>query len=84
MFILQHCFGHFCGHGVGFEQLLDYYLKQGFTEEEHRESMLWIDKLGVRRFAAALMWLCVEVFALDKAMCICEPNEKDDGPCCQR
>lgn len=79
VFILQHCFGHFCGHGVGFRQLLDYYfaLKQGFTEEERMKSMQWIERLGMGRFAAALMWLCVEVFGMDKSLCICEPNEKD-------
>jgi hypothetical protein len=40
VFILQHCYGHFCGHGVGFRQLLDYYfvLKQGFTGEERSET----------------------------------------------
>lgn len=79
VFILQHCYGHFCGHGVGFRQLLDYYfvLKQGFSEEERLKSMAWIKKLGIGRFAAALMWLCVEVFGMNKTICICEPNEKD-------
>ena len=79
VFILQHCFGHFCGHGVGFRQLLDYYfvLKQGFTEEERWESVRWINKLGMSRFAAALMWVCIHVFGMDRKLCICEPNEKD-------
>ena len=79
VFILQHCFGHFCGHGVGFRQLLDYYfvLKQGFTEEERMDSMRWIERLGMGRFAAALMWVCVEVFGMDKSLCICDPNEND-------
>lgn len=79
VFIIQHCYGHFCGHGVGFRQLLDYYfvLEQGFTEIERSESMRWIERLGMGRFAAALMWLCVEVFGMDISLCICKPNEKD-------
>ena len=80
VFILQHCYGHFCGHGVGFRQLLDYYfvLKQGVTEKkEKHESMVWINKLGIARFAAALMWVCVRVFGMDRKMCICDPNEED-------
>ena len=79
VFILQHCYGHFCGHGVGFRQLLDYYfvLMQGFSEEERTESMRWIERLGMKRFTAAVMWLCREVFGMPDGSRICEPNEKD-------
>lgn len=79
VFILQHCYGHFCGHGVGLRQLIDYYfvLMQGFTEEERKEAMYWIDILDMKRFTAALMWLCNVVFHMPKDKCLCEPNEKD-------
>lgn len=62
-----------------FRQLLDYYfvLKQGVTEKEKHESMVWINKLGMASFAAALMWVCVLVLGMDRKMCICDPNEED-------
>lgn len=79
VFILQHCHVHFCGHGVGVRQLLDYYfvLMQGFTEEERQESMQWIECLGMGRFAAAVMWACKQVFGMPDVKCLCPPNEKD-------
>lgn len=100
VFMLQHCFGHFSGHGVGFRQLLDYYFvllhsgsngSSGSKVEQPKalnelnsealnykqESMKRMSALGMGRFAAALMWLCVEVFGMDKSLSICEPKEKD-------
>lgn len=78
VFILQHCFGHFCSHGVGLRQLLDYYyvLMQGFSEDERKETMRWIVQLGMKRFTAAMMWLCKEVFMMPEDNCLCKPNEK--------
>ncbi|MCM1516375.1 MAG: nucleotidyltransferase family protein [Paraprevotella sp.] len=78
VFILLHCYEHFCGHGVGMRQLLDYYfvLAQGFTDKERTESMSWIESLGMKRFATALMWLCKEVLKMPEKFLICKPNEK--------
>lgn len=78
VFILLHCYLHFAGHGVGLRQILDYQfvLKQGFAEEEKRDTMKWIDLLGMTQFAHAVMWVCKEVFGLSDKYLLCEPNEK--------
>ncbi len=78
VYILLHCYRHFCGHGVGFRQLLDYYfvLQKGFTEEERAEAMKWISALGMKRFAMATMWLMKDVLGLDERHLLCEANEE--------
>lgn len=79
VFILLHCYNHFCGHGVGMRQLMDYYfvLSKGFTEEERMESLTWCERLGMKRFVKATMWVMKEVFALPDRFLLCEPDEKE-------
>ena len=78
VYILLHCYRHFCGHGIGLRQLLDYFfvLHQGFTEEEKAESMEWISALGMKRFAMAAMWLMKDVLGLDECYLLCEPSDE--------
>ena len=77
VFILLHCYRHFCGHGIGLRQLMDYYfvLKEGFTEAEKSESMLWIERLGMLKFCNATMWLMQTVFCLEDRFLLCKPDE---------
>ncbi len=79
IFILLHCFNHLVGHGVGLRQVMDYYfvLKQGFSEEEKNETVYWLNKLRMYRFAGAMMWLMKEVFGLDDELLLVEPNKKE-------
>lgn len=79
VFILLHAFQHLCGHGVGLRQIMDYFyvLKQGFTEEERRDSISWIKKLGMGRFAAGIMWVLKQYFGLEEQYMLCAPNEKE-------
>ena len=79
VFVLLHCFRHFCGSGVGFRQVMDYYyvLRQGFTAEERKDSEKWIRKLGMGRFAEGLIWVLREVFGLEERCSVVEPNEKE-------
>ena len=79
VFILLHCYQHLCGHGVGLRQIMDYFyvLKQGFTEEEKRDSAKWIKKLGMKRFAEGLMWVMQKCFGLEEQYFLFEPNEKE-------
>lgn len=76
VFIMLHCYRHLCGHGVGLRQVMDYYfvLNQGFTQEEKEETILWCRRLGMERFAGAMMWVLQRVFGLHDELLICEPD----------
>lgn len=79
VFIMLHAFQHLCGHGVGLRQIMDYFyvLRQGFTEEERADAVYWIKQLGMKRFAAGLMWVLREYFGLDERYLLMEPDEKE-------
>lgn len=79
VYIMLHGFHHLVGHGCGLRQLLDYYfvLKQGFTEDERVDTMMWVERLGMKRYAPALMWVMKEFFGLEEQYLLCAPNEKD-------
>lgn len=81
VFILQHCYSHFCGHGVGLRQLMDYYFVLLASQREEtgnwkEESLRWIKKLGMEKFARATMWLLHHYLGLDNSSLLCEPNEE--------
>ena len=79
VFILLHCYRHICGHGVGLRQVMDYYyiLRQGFTESEKTDSVKWIKKLGMGRFAQGMMWVLHDVFGLEENYLLMPANEKE-------
>lgn len=79
VFILLHTYRHMCGHGVGLRQIMDYFyvLRQGFTEDERRDSVNWIEKLGMKRFTEGLMWVLQHYFGLEEQYLLFAPNEKE-------
>lgn len=87
VFILLHCYQHFCGHGVGLRHIMDYYyvLKRSFEDnlndkdnvEWREETVMWIKKLGMGRFAAGLMWVLREYFGLGEQYLLMAPDEKE-------
>lgn len=79
VFILLHCYRHICGHGVGMRQIMDYFyvLRKGFTEEERKDAVYWIKKLGMGRFARGLMWVLREYFGLEEQYLLMESDEKE-------
>lgn len=79
VYIPVHIYTHFCGHGVGFRHLLDFYyvMTQGVTETEKQDAMRWAESLGMRRFMSALMWVSVHVLGMNPELCLCEPSEED-------
>ena len=83
VFILLHCYQHFTRRGVGMRQLLDYhfvliksYENENQNENYKAESMKWIEALGMKRFAHAMMWVCKEIFGMEDKYLLCEPNEQ--------
>lgn len=67
---------------------MDYYyvLKRSFEDnlnlnsnikDEFSESVKWIKKLGMERFARGLMWVLQKYFGLEKQYLLMEPDEKE-------
>lgn len=78
VYILLHCYKHFCSRGLGLRQVLDYYfvLLQGSTPEEKLEANMWIEKLGMKRFEEAIMWVMSKCFDLPSAKKLCSASEE--------
>lgn len=85
VFIMLHCYRHLCGHGVGMRQVMDYYFvlksRNNANDDDNDnwklETMKWVKRLGMGRFAPALMWVMKEVFGLEDEYLLCEPDEKE-------
>lgn len=75
---LTHILRHLFDEGVGLRQLLDYYylLRRGMTEEERRRTSGELRRLGMERFAGALMYVLRQLFALDDGLMVAEPDER--------
>lgn len=73
---LAHIQRHFVNGGVGFRQLMDYYiLLKRSTEEQRREVAGRVKSMGLLHIAGALMWLLQTVFKLERDFMLCEPDE---------
>lgn len=84
VFIMLHCYRHLCGHGVGMRQVMDYYFVlrtvpkvSEVSNGSMAETMKWVKRLGMSRFAPALMWVMKEVFGLEDEYLLCESDEKE-------
>lgn len=79
VFVMQHIYRHIFGDGIGLRQVLDYYyvLRQGFTDKERLETLKQIKRMGMSRFARALMYVEQRVFGLENDFLLCEPDAKE-------
>ncbi len=79
IYLLVHIYRHLFDEGIGLRQLLDYYflLRQGCTEEEKRETRKTLRRLGMLNFAASVMYVMKEVFALPDEYLLMPPDEKN-------
>lgn len=59
VYLLAHIYRHFFGEGIGLRQLVDYYycLRQGFSAAEAEQTVCWLKKIGMYRFARAMMYV---------------------------
>lgn len=78
VFVLVHIYRHLFAEGIGLRQLLDYdrVLEATVTDEERRNTMTVLKSLGMERFVAAMMWVLHEVFGLDSAKMLCQPDAR--------
>lgn len=78
---LVHIYRHLFYEGIGLRQMLDYWTLLSSLKgrsDAKTEAYCIICKLGMKRFAGAVMWVLAEVFGAECKDCLlCEPNEKD-------
>ncbi len=73
---LSHIYRHFFSSGVGFRQIVDYYvLLRHSSESDRHELKANLSRFGLRKIAGALMWLLREVFCLDENLMLCKSDE---------
>ena len=81
---MNHIFRHLIDEGVGLRQIVDYYfLLRYFNEHESptidRKMSInnTIEKLGMKRFASALMYVLLELLGMPEEYLLCSVSEKD-------
>lgn len=86
---LVHVYRHLFTSGVGLRQLMDYYYalqhysawntdnKDACNKMCIEEIRAQIDKLGMSRFASALMYVLQQIFALHDDLLLCQPDAEE-------
>lgn len=73
---LSHIQRHFINDGIGFRQIMDYYLLlRNSTENDRNEITKYLKSFGLQHISGAMMWLLQKVFGLDRNLMLCEPDE---------
>lgn len=80
-YILLHCYNHIFSEGLGLRQIMDlYFVLAQECFDKAKDSVFkkfFLDSLGLRRFASAMMWIMGYVFGLEKEKMLCEPDDKE-------
>ena len=80
-YILLHCYNHIFSEGLGLRQIMDlYFVLAQECFDKAKDSVFkkfFLDSLGLRRFASAMMWIMGFVFELEREKMLCEPDEKE-------
>ena len=80
IFQMNHIYRHLLDEGVGLRQVIDYYylLKRFHTERtENTEIVVALQRLGMMKFAGAMMWVMKVVCGMPDECLLCQPVEKD-------
>lgn len=79
VFQLSHIFNHLTHEGIGLRQLLDYhFVLSGLHRQDvdTYELSKKLNRLGLLKFAKALMWILVNRFGMDESNIICGMDER--------
>lgn len=78
---LSHIYCHLFDEGIGLRQILDYYMVLSRFREDglefREESLEIIGRLGMKKFASAMMYVLQTVFAMPDEYLICKPDERE-------
>ena len=75
---LNHVFRHLIKTGIGLRQILDYYMVVRAYKAKcpNKDAIPTRRYLGLDKFAAAMMFVMQEVFAMDDKLLLCKPDKK--------
>jgi len=78
-YILLHIYRHLFGEGIGLRQLMDFYfvLRQPDTAESRMRTLELLRHFGMRKFAAAVMYVEQRVFGLAPRYMLLPPDERE-------
>ncbi len=78
---MNHIYRHLIDEGIGLRQIIDYYwLLLTWNKVEGRskeDSMMIVSKLGMKRFAGALMYALREICGMKDELLLCPASVKD-------
>ena len=80
VFQLLHIYHHLFTEGVGLRQMMDYYFLLCSVRKEEsscQEAVDLVSRLGLERFASAMMWVLGHVFGLCRESMLWAPSESD-------
>lgn len=81
VFSLIHIYRHVFSEGIGLRQLMDYYyILAHSTENERLVAFDTLCSFGLKKFVATVMYVSRRVFAIDEALLLCPPNQRE-GEC---
>ena len=74
---LAHIQKHLLDAGIGFKQIVDYFvLLQNASEADRVDVAEILKKFRLGKTAAALMWVLERIIGLEKSKMICDPDER--------
>lgn len=75
---MTHIMRHVFDEGIGIRQLMDYYflLKKDIAEEVRRQAAGTLRRLGMERFASAVMYVLQHLFGMEDSLLLVEPNKR--------
>lgn len=78
VYSLVHTYRHILTGGVGMRHVVDYYyICHHLDDPARRSTMTILQRLGLARFAAAMMYVLSKICRISDEMLLCEPNEKE-------
>lgn len=77
VFCMAHMLRHVLEGGLGLRQMMDYYyVLMELPAEAHERTMRMLRRLGMRRFAGAVMYVMEKCFALESEYLLCPADHR--------
>lgn len=80
VFCMAHMYRHYLEGGIGLRQMLDYYyVLRNLKPEDRAQVLNTLEKLGMKKFTAAVMCAVQFNFGLEDEYLLCPPDRQSGG-----